>query len=366
MSTDSQTDTPESRSPDSRREWSTRAFLGFLGVISCLYAAMLIYHIAKPVGTVADDASLLEQCRQICLRYGLITTGNVRKDAEAYLEAAQSKKMTEGLAVILADSRFTPVMTMPHALLNQQVPDFTLPDVQGQEHRLRQSGTRRHKVVVFYLGYACSHCVAQLLALDKDLHDFRELETDIVAISADSSEHTAEKYREYGEFQFPVLADVDSAVSRAWGVYSPATEEKSEFVNHGTFIVDAEGRLIWAAQGKEPFLDNKTLVHVIAKSQGRLPASPAVAKNGTPVDVSVRNEFCRLTQALAGCSTSASGRTPFRRVIPYWQDLTPDVFCLRTCESGDPSGSAVSSSWWQSIPFNPMEQHTCALSVPVF
>ncbi len=267
MSTDSQTEPPESDSPGSRREWSTQAFLGFLGLISCLYATMLIYHIAKPVGTVADDASLLEQCRQICLRYGLITTGNVRKDAEAYLEAVQSRKMTDGLAVMLSDSGFTPVTTMPHAFLNQYVPDFTLPDVQGQEHRLRQPGTRRHKVVVFYLGYACSHCVAQLLALDKDLHYFRELETDIVAISADSSEHTAEKYREYGEFQFPVLADVDYAVSRAWGVYSPATDEKSEFVHHGTFIVNDEGRLIWAAQGKEPFLDNRTLLHVIAGSR---------------------------------------------------------------------------------------------------
>ncbi len=281
MTADTKTDTPESRSPDSRREWSTQAFLGFLGLISCLYATMLIYHIAKPVGTVAENASLLEQCRQICLRYGLITTGNVRKDAEAYLEAVQSKKMTEGLAAMLAESGFKPVKSAPHALLDQQAPHFALPDVRGQEHQLREAGTGRPVVVVFYLGYACSHCVAQLLALDQDLQYFRELGTDVVAISADSSEHTAEKYGEYGEFHFPVLADVDNAVSRAWGVYRPATEEQPEFMNHGTFIVDAKGCLIWAAQGREPFLDNRTLLHVIAESQGLLPETPAVAMNDT-------------------------------------------------------------------------------------
>jgi hypothetical protein len=37
-----------------------------------------------------------------------------------------------------------------------------------------------------FLGYGCSHCVAQLLALDHDLHYSKELDADIVAISSDS------------------------------------------------------------------------------------------------------------------------------------------------------------------------------------
>jgi hypothetical protein len=42
-------------------------------------------------------------------------------------------------------------------------------------------------------------------------------------------------------------------------------------MNHGTFIVDRNGKVIWGTQGKEPFLDNKTLLNVIAGSQGLLP-----------------------------------------------------------------------------------------------
>jgi peroxiredoxin len=155
--------------------------------------------------------------------------------------------------------------------------------VNGLEQKLSELGKGRPVVVVFYLGYGCSHCVAQLLALDKDLHYFSELDADIVAISSDSSEHTAEKYKEYGEFHFPVLADVDYAVAQKWGVYQPETDERPEFMNHGTFIVDSHGKVIWGAQGKEPFLDNETLLHVVAKSQGLLPTQ-AIANSEVPVE----------------------------------------------------------------------------------
>lgn len=273
----------KARSPGESREWTTTMFLAFLGITSVFYGTMLIYHISKPVGTVAVDDSIVEQCRQICLQYGLITTGNVRDDAEAYLEVVQSKKLTDGLAVILADNSFKPVESQPLSLLNQAAPEFALPDVNGLEQKLSELGKGRPVVVVFYLGYGCSHCVAQLLALDKDLHYFSELDADIVAISSDSPEHTAERYREYGEFHFPVLADVDYGVSQKWGVYQPETDEKPEFMYHGTFIVDSHGKVVWGAQGKEPFLDNKTLLHVLARSQGLLPTQ-AIANSEVTVE----------------------------------------------------------------------------------
>ena len=265
------------------REWSTKAFLTFLGITSLLYATILIYHVATPPDEVVDNDGILEQCRQICMQYGLVSTGHVRKDAEAYLNVVQSHKLTEGLAVILADNSFKPVESQPLESLNQPAPEFALPDVNGLEQKLGELGKGRPVVVVFYLGYGCSHCVAQLLALDKDLHYFSELDADIVAISSDSPEHTAEKYKEYGEFHFPVLADVDYAVSQKWGVYQPESEDKPEFMHHGTFIVDSQGKVIWGAQGKEPFLDNKTLLYVLAKSQGLLP-SKDIAKSEEPVE----------------------------------------------------------------------------------
>lgn len=258
----------------SPRDWSTKVFLAFLGLISCFYGVILVYHSSKPPETVtAEDDGILEQCRQLCLQYGLVSTGHIRNDAQAYVNVAQKQKLTDALSVILADSSFQPVTSEDVKVLNQPAGDFELPDHSGTAKKLSELGKDRPMVVVFYLGYGCSHCVAQLLALDKDLHYFKELDADIVAISSDTSEHTAERYKEYGEFHFPVLADVDYAVSQKWGVYEPETDEKPEFMNHGTFVIDRSGKVIWGEMGKEPFLDNKTLLYVIAKSQGLLPST---------------------------------------------------------------------------------------------
>lgn len=257
-----------------RRSLNTKILLGFLFVTSCLYAVILVYHVNRPPETVTDQSGLLEQCRQICLQYGLVSTGNVRKDAESYIEAVKLHQDVLAKAAATDESSFKPQPTQTFTLLNQQAPDFELPDDGNVRRRLSVIGKDRPVVVVFYLGYGCSHCVAQLIGLDKDLKRFHELGAEIVAISSDTSEHTAEKYVEYGRFHFPVLADIDYAVSTAWGVYQPATDEKSEVMNHGTFILDSDGKIIWGQQGKEPFLDNQTLLHVIAAAQGRSTGEP--------------------------------------------------------------------------------------------
>jgi len=237
-----QADVKQSPVP-AERDTGTKIFLWLLFAVASFYAAVLLYHSANPVEQSVADGSFLENCRQICLKYGLVSSGNLRKDAETYIRVAQRERLTETLSQIL-NSSFAAVPSQQHPLLNQPAPAFSLPDDRQQLASLQQLGLRRPMVVVFYLGYGCSHCVAQLLALDKDLHYFSELDADIVAISSDSPEHTAERYREYGEFHFPVLADVDYGVSQKWGVYQPETDEKPEFMYHGTFIVDSHGKVV--------------------------------------------------------------------------------------------------------------------------
>lgn len=271
-----------------KRDLNTKLFLGFLFVTSCFYAVILIYHVNRPPETVTSDDGILEQCRQICMQYGLVSTGNIRKDAESYIEAVQIQKMTSQKASLQDSSTFQPAPSQEFALLNQTAPDFELPDDGSVKRRLSVLGKDRPMVVVFYLGYGCSHCVAQLIGLDKELQRFHELGAEVVAISSDSPEHTSERYGEYGRFHFPVLADVDYSVAQAWGVYQPETDEKSEVMDHGTFIVDSKGRVIWGQQGKEPFLDNRTLLHLLAEAQGREPAQPAAETVAASPDTTTR------------------------------------------------------------------------------
>lgn len=258
------------------RDTGTKIFLMLLFAVASFYAAVLLYHAANPVEQAAADAGFLENCRQICLKYGLVSSGNVRKDAETYIRVAQRERLTESLAQIL-QSDSTSVPSQQHPLLHQAAPPVSLPDDGQQLTSLQQLGLNRPVVVVFYLGYGCSHCVAQLVSLERDLHYFRELDADIVAISADSPQHTAARFQQYGRFAFSVLSDENRRAAAEWDVFHPATEQSEELMDHGTFVVDRNGQVIWAFRGKEPFLDNRSLLQVIAKSQGLLPEPVAQA-----------------------------------------------------------------------------------------
>lgn len=269
--------------PEGGSKLGQRLFLGFLGTVGCLYAVIVVYHmmaINQPQTVpFAEEMGFMEECRQVCLKYGLLTTGHVENDARAYLEKVGTKKLSEGLVEILADRNVTPVPTMPHPLLNQMAPDFTLLDVEGKSQSLSTIRGEGPVVVVFYYGYGCSHCVAQLFGLNDDLRHFDELGVPIVAISTDLPEQTAEKYKEYGKFNFPVLSDPDNTVAQQYGNYTPATAGKGEVQLHGTFLISPEGQVLWANTGNQPFLDNRSLLLRMAEITGSWTSSQTAAQH---------------------------------------------------------------------------------------
>lgn len=238
--------------------------------IAAIYFAYVGYRLVYPPqipGVDVKQVGFLARCREICERYGLLPTGNIARDAEAFLEVAQTNKLEDSLDAILADKDFQPQASQPHPLVGQPAPNFELLDTKRIKQTLNGLRGDRPMIVVFYYGYWCNHCVAQLFGLDKDLRYFQELGADVVAISADLPEHTAEKYREYGEFHFPVLSDPDNRVAESFGVFRPAKDGEPELLDHGTFVIDRSGKIVWANQGPEPFVDNKTLLFELKRAE---------------------------------------------------------------------------------------------------
>jgi thioredoxin-dependent peroxiredoxin len=250
----------------------TKWFLAALVGIALLYGALITYHVSTPRKTVVSETDWLDRCRETCLTYGLIPTGNVRKDAEAYLAAVRKQPLTEAMITILDDRAYAAAPSQEHPLVGKPAPNFTLPDHLGQSHSLDSLRDHGPIVVVFYYGYGCSHCVAQLIGLDQELDYFRQLGARVVAISSDSPAHTREKYLEYGEFHFPVLADEQNSVATLYGTFTPETAEKMESRDHGTFVIDRQGLVRWAHTGPSPFLDNKSLLLTLADVEGLRPA----------------------------------------------------------------------------------------------
>jgi peroxiredoxin len=169
------------------------------------------------------------------------------------------------LQKILEEAAASPRQAPPHPLVAQIAADFTLKDDLGTEvnlHRLCEDGP---VVLVFYYGYYCSHCVSQLFGIDEDLGLFEELGARVIAVSPDLPSLTAERFREYGRFDFSVLSDLDNRVAQMYGTYRPASEGRPEEKAHATFLIGRDKKIFWGQSGPQPFLDNKTLLCELAR-----------------------------------------------------------------------------------------------------
>lgn len=249
----------------SARSSASRLFLRFLGGVACFYLVILGYHFLVPKTVKATESTaFLERCRLMCESYGLIPTGRIDDDARQFLKATEQERLRGTLASVLAED-VADVPSQDHRLLGQTAPDFSLLDPSRRRVELANINPGRPKIVVFYYGYFCSHCVAQLFALNDDLKLIEESGATVVAISGDDPETTAKRYSQYGEFDFLVLSDPDNAVAQAYDVFTPATETADEDILHGTFVVDGAGQVVWAETGYEPFTNNRFLVHLLNK-----------------------------------------------------------------------------------------------------
>ena len=118
-------------------------------------------------------------------------------------------------------------------------PDFLLPATGGEEVAL-SSFIGRPVVVVFYPGDDSPVCTKQLNSYNDGLNEFESLDAQVLAISSQglvSHEAFAQKYG----LKFPLLADSEKEVAKAYGVLGPLG-----FPRRSVFIVDREGVIRYA------------------------------------------------------------------------------------------------------------------------
>jgi peroxiredoxin len=152
-----------------------------------------------------------------------------------------------------------------------QAPDWTLTDASGRTVSLADY-RGRPVVLIFYLGSACLHCAQQLQTFGPRTQDFRNAGIELAAISSDDSEQLKNSLAIYdGVIPIPLLSDDALRVFRLYRAFDDF--EKRPL--HGTFVIDAEGRIRWHDISFEPFMD---VEFVLAESR-RLLAQSTVAGN---------------------------------------------------------------------------------------
>lgn len=207
-----------------------------------------------------------------------VETINLAEQAKRFIRFRKHEPLSESLETILSDPELYIVPTQDHPLLNKVAPDFALKDPVGKVVRLSEINKKGPVVLVFYYGYWCDHCVAQLFSLEEDRKRFESLGAEIVAISPDSPELTRERFDEYGAFHFAVLSDPFLEVARSFGAVHPADHGEVEHSRHATFVIDRERKIRWADVGDQPFIHNQTLLAELARLDGRFPKATAPSK----------------------------------------------------------------------------------------
>ena len=108
------------------------------------------------------------------------------------------------------------------------------------------------RIIIFYLGFGCLHCVEQLHEFGPKLRAFQTAGIDVVGISNEDAESLAQGLENFGEpIAIPLFADPKTKAFRDYRCWDDFESQPL----HGTFLVDQNGRVLWQDISYEPFMD---------------------------------------------------------------------------------------------------------------
>ncbi len=129
------------------------------------------------------------------------------------------------------------------------VADFTLPGIDGHQHRLKD--LQGKYVLVNFWAVWCAPCRAEMPSLDRAYQQLKGDKFELLAIHAGPSMENAQGYSEELKLMFPILVDEDLELT-SWGVRGLPT----------TFLIDPEGRIVAEAVGERAW-DDAAMLKVI-------------------------------------------------------------------------------------------------------
>lgn len=135
-------------------------------------------------------------------------------------------------------------------------PVWTLADAHGKSLSSKQYAGKP-TIVIFYLGFGCSHCMEQVNKFAAEHMKFTDAGINIVAISTDAPSALAQSLNGDSKIPFPIASDSACNVFKQYRAYDDFESQPL----HGTYLVDAAGLVRWQDIGYEPFMDTAFLLN---------------------------------------------------------------------------------------------------------
>ncbi|MCM8569955.1 thioredoxin-dependent thiol peroxidase [Gramella jeungdoensis] len=124
-----------------------------------------------------------------------------------------------------------------------KAPDFKAEDQDGNEIKL--SDYKGKKLVLFFYPKASTPgCTAEACNLSDNFELMQKKGYEILGVSADSKKRQQNFKNKY-DFPYPLLADEDKEVIKAYGVWGPKKFMGKEYdgIHRTTFIIDENGKI---------------------------------------------------------------------------------------------------------------------------
>ncbi len=131
--------------------------------------------------------------------------------------------------------------------IGEQAPDFTLPSTAG-EIRLSDLAGEKRVLLAFYTEDSTPLCSGEVSVLKGDYDLIRELDAEVVAVSADSLESHRAFAARLGGVPFPLASDERLEAARAYGVADDASRRSHRAV----FVIARGGRILHAERWFSP------------------------------------------------------------------------------------------------------------------
>lgn len=121
-------------------------------------------------------------------------------------------------------------------------PDFRLKGDDGKEYTLSEFRGMKEVVLYFYPKDMTPGCTKEACDFRDSAQKLGQAEAQVLGVSNDDVQSHG-RFRSANSLNFPLLADTDGSVSRAYGVYkeSESEGEKSWGIERSTFVIGKDG-----------------------------------------------------------------------------------------------------------------------------
>lgn len=122
--------------------------------------------------------------------------------------------------------------------VGDEAPDFTLVDLNGEEHRL--SEYKGQGVFLNFWGTWCKPCAKEMPAMDRQYEVFKEQGVQILAVNIAQSNFEVEQFANQYGLDFPIVIDKTKSVMEAYNIDPLPT----------TLLINPEGKIEKIVRGE--------------------------------------------------------------------------------------------------------------------